>query len=314
MLHFDRLKLVASSKLATNLNASRFQETRKPDGTTIYKYTQTHPYSVYVSVNLTSDELVLEFSGKILQEEYPNLISVQNIQKCLGNISNMDICTFNIDSIMQEAEVYSCDVTKDIIVPVPMEKIKRHLKTCINNYDRWVMEKYLNNGLCIHNSTKHQKYKKRLIIYDKSTELSRNEDRDFLNSLSNKDVILHYFKDKVRFEVNLTSKSQIRKCLGISDNKLLSVLHSEANPILDMFDQTITEKPIYSSQLNIYNKTEKLALLEQCNFDLQAVEMRIRATSPKNSSIKRKMEPYKQLLQDIQKDYVGTINLRSLLA
>lgn len=314
MLLFDRLKLVASAKYATNINESKYQEIRKPNGMTIYKYTQTHPYSVYVSVNRSSDELVLEFTGKILQEEYQHLISTQNIQNCLENISNLGICTLDIESIMHRAEVCSCDVTKDIIFSVPMEKIKRHLKMCINNYDRWVMEKYLNNGLAIRNSAKNQKYKKRLIVYDKSKELARNENMDFLNSLSNKDDVLDYFKEKVRFEVNLTSKSQIRKRLGINDNNLLSVLQSDANPILDIFDLAITEKPIYSSQLNIYNKTEKLALLEQCNFDLQAVEMRLRAITPKNSSIKRKMEPYRQLLNEIKKPDVGTINLRSLLA
>ena len=68
MLLFDRLKLVASAKYATNINESKYQEIRKPNGMTIYKYTQTHPYGVYVSVNRSSDELVLEFTGKILQE------------------------------------------------------------------------------------------------------------------------------------------------------------------------------------------------------------------------------------------------------
>ena len=63
----------------------------------------------------------------------------------------------------------------------------------------------------------------------------------------------------------------------------------------------------------IYNKADKMAFLQKCNYDLQAVEMRIRASKPKTSSISRKMEPYRKLLHDIR-EANKPMSIRNLIA
>lgn len=89
----------------------------------------------------------------------------------------------------------------------------------------------------------------------------------------------------------------MRNFLHISDDSLCSVLNSTANPILEIFDLAIDETVVLNTVCN--NKTEKLALLQLCNYDLRAVEMRIRENSPKTASLWRKMEPNKALSREI---------------
>jgi hypothetical protein len=150
----------------------------------------------------------------------------------------------------------------------------------------------------IFNNATTSKNQKRFIIYDKTKELNMARNKDFLDGLNNKDDLLQSLANKVRFEFNLRTKKQIRSFLHIPDNRLCSVLNSTANPILEIFDLAIDE--VIVPDAVCYNKTEKLALLQQCNYDLQAVEMRIRENTPKTSSIRRKMEPYKKLLHEIR--------------
>ena len=310
MLTFDRLKLVTSSQYATNLNQSQFLMIPKKHGSFYYKYQQETPFFLAIVVSPDRQELTIEFTGKILQDEYPNLINLTNIRYCLERITNMNLCDLNIEAIVQDSKVCLCDVTKDVVCPHPMKDIKTHLKASLTNHDKWLVRKCQNNGLEIYNSVTTKRLFKRFIIYDKSKELKRAENSRFLDSLDSPKELLNRFADKIRVELNLRSMKQIRSYLHIPNSDLQSVLHSSANPILEIWDEAIAETT--SSSTRIYNKTEKLALLQQCNYDLQAVEMRIRENTPKTSSIRRKMEPYKKLLQDIQGG-CDTIKIRDLL-
>lgn len=310
MITFDRMKLATSSEYITNLT-HHFLAILTNRNDYYYKYQQDYPFFLSIIENPKTMELVIEFTGKILKDNYPQLISRETIHQCLENINAMEICTLDIDAILNDAKVCLCDVTTDINCNYPMDEVKKHIKSSIINYDKWLVRKCQNNGLEIYNSVTTPRRFKRLIIYDKYKELQRAENRGFLESLSTPNELLNQFKCKVRIELNLRSMEQIRKYLHIDNNDLQVVLNSNSNPIIEIWDEAIAESTIANTE--IYNRIEKMALLEQCNFDLQAVEMKLRANSPKNTSIRRKMMPYIQLLQSLQKDDVEQINIRNLI-
>lgn len=311
MITLDRLKLVTSANYVTNLNQSFFLRTPTKSGAYYYKYHQDSPFLLTIIVNPQINELVVEFSGKILQGDYPKLISRDTIRQCFDNINNLGLCLLDIDSILCYSNVCLCDVTKDVLCSYPMQQIKTHLKASIINYDKWIVKKCQNNGLAVYNSVTTKRRFKRFIIYDKAEEMKRAGNRSFLSSVENPSQLLNQFSGKIRVELNLRSMEQVRNYLQIPDNDLQSVLESNSNPILSIWDEAINETtPV---NVEVYNKTEKLALLKQCNFDLQAVEMKIREHTPKTSSIRRKMEPYRQLLQSINSDEVQPMNIRELL-
>lgn len=311
MLTFDRLKLVTSLQYATNLSQSYFLKIPRKQGGFYYKYQQEKPFLLNMVACPERQEMTIEFTGKILQDAYPDLINLNNIRDCLEKIVEMNLCDLNIEAVIQNSKVCICDVTKDINCKLPMKDIKTHIKASITNYDKWLVKKCQNGGIEICNSVTDKKRYKRFVMYDKHAELQRAENREFLNSISDPERLLQYYDGKVRFELNLRSMLMVRQILNIPDNTLINVLTSTANPILDVFDLAIKENDMTTS--TIYNKADKMAFLQKCNYDLQAVEMRIRASKPKTSSISRKMEPYRKLLQDIR-EANKPMNIRNLIA
>lgn len=311
MLKIDRLKLATSSQYITNLNPTQFLETPMKQGDYYYKYHQDCPFSLTITNKPQKSELVIDFTGKVLKDAYHSLISRETIRQCFDNICAMNICNLDIDAILDNSEVCLCDVTKDFVCNHPMADIKRHIKASIKNYDKWLVKNCRNNGLEIYNSVTTPRRFKRLIIYDKVKEMKRAENRGFLACVDDPSTLLHQFDGKVRLELNLRSKEQIRNYLHIPNNQLQAVLNSTATPILEIYDESIAE--IIPVNNAIYNKAEKLALLEQCNYDLQAVEMKIREHTNTNTSIRRKMEPYRQLLQSIQNTEAKPMNLRQYI-
>ena len=125
--------------------------------------------------------------------------------------------------------------------------------------------------------------------------------------------MLHYFQDKIRFELNIETKAQIRLLLGVMDNRLHSVLSSNANPILTVFDEAIrpNEVTVYYSELKEYMMA---LLIRECHNDLEEVEAKIRAMTPKTVSIRRKMQPFRDLNTKMQKNVTNSIDVRSLIA
>jgi hypothetical protein len=141
------------------------------------------------------------------------------------------------DQLLQTAIVTKCDVTKDITT-TQIKEIISQTKQNLSNYDKWEVEKYP-NGICIRNKVTTDRYKKRIIIYDKGKELTQQPNANFMQSLHQSQSLLDYFKDKVRFELNIGTMVQVRKLLKVADNSLHKVLTSTANPIFSVIDEVL---------------------------------------------------------------------------
>lgn len=286
MLQFDKMKIVTSKEYCTHIDEDTFHKDSNSKGVWYYKYHQVSPFSLLIMVDLTHGELVIEFTGKILGDRYPELITKDNIIDCLTRINDMNICRLDVDSILNDSEVVKCDVTKDVEYP-RINDMRQCIKQQIVNFDKWNLRKYL-NGFSINNTVSTDVRKKRLVVYDKYKEFMMDVNKDFRKSLNNPSIVAEYFMGKVRFESNLNSKLQVRKQLGITDNRLLSVLNSDENPLLALIKQIVVSTTISKDggELSLRDYERKL-LLESCNNDLAKVEATIRAYTPKNRVIKR---------------------------
>ena len=296
MLKFDKLKLVTGINYISDIDTNIFLTQSKGDNVLYYKYHQTIPFSLIIQADVNKDELSIEFTGKILMDDYPNLINHTNIRKCFDTINAMGICRLDVDRILELSDVVKCDVTQDVRLPLQeVTQIKQHL----TNFDKWGSTKYERDGLVIANKAKTQKYKKRLSIYDKTKELDKATNKEFLRLLYDKQALLDQLKDKTRFEINIVTKEQIRKLLNIQDCKLSSVLYSDANPILTVFDEAIN---LNGTTINHTNKKDYMLelVIKDCDYDLEKVEAKIRSLTPKTTSIKREMQPFRELYGRIQ--------------
>ena len=88
---------------------------------------------------------------------------------------------------------------------------------------------------------------------------------------------------------------------------------SNANPILTVFDEAIrqNEVTVYHSNLKEYMMA---LLIKDCHKDLEEVEAKVRAMIPKTVSVKKKMQPFRDLYTKMQDEVAPLIDVRSLIA
>ena len=306
------MKLVTKINYINDIDYSKFILNSKEDRILYYKYQQERPFYLLVMVNYQHNELIIEFTGKILLDNYTNLINIYTAKDCLTQINRLGICHLNIDSIMNDCNVVKCDVTKDV-ESNQIQDITNNIRQNLSNYKKWITRSYQKEGITIENVVKTQKYKKRLIIYDKAKELQTTNNQHFLNAISHPDEMLLYFNNKIRFELNINTMDQIRKLLNIPNNSLLEVLASKANPILSVIDEAIKYNDFQQKKLTLREYEHNL-LLKECNYDMSAVEAKVRALSARNTSITRAMKVYKDLYSQMQMKTARQIDIRALVA
>ncbi|MBO5616154.1 MAG: hypothetical protein J5932_08600 [Prevotella sp.] len=293
MILFDRLKLIAPLDIIDHINEQEFQTIVKDGNITSYRYQQDQPFYLLIRKDFLHNECVIEFTGKILLDRYPELINLNNIRYCIEQINRLGICVIDTDRLLQTANVVKCDVTKDI----PSSQIKEIIlqtKQNLSNFDKWEVEKY-SNGICLRNKVTTDRYKKRVCIYNKEKELSAQSNATFLNAVRCKSALLDYFKEKVRFELNIGTVLQVKHYLQIAENSLNKVLASTANPILSIIDEALKKDADMKQQTNFKDYVCSLILADNNN-DLAELEAKVRALSPKGTVIKRKMKPYRDYL------------------
>ena len=179
----------------------------------------------------------IEFTARILKDDYHELITVDNIEKVLRRVAERVNCVLNTKAIINDARVLLADVTRDI--PVPMTKqLKQTLYMSVSNTKKWRPEIRKQNGIDINKFVKSKsKCRERLSLYCKATELNLSRNKPFRDSLSCPDTVMNHFVGKTRVEYNLSSSYMIKKSLQIDDVLLKSVLNSKANPLLNIYNR-----------------------------------------------------------------------------
>lgn len=313
MITFDKMKIISNIENIRDLNMKHFTCNIKDGEVLYYKYQQEQPYTLIIEVDCQHNELSLEFTGKILLDKYIYLINRETIKDALLEINRLGICTIDIDKIFRDSYVAKCDVTKDVISKSHINDIAIFVKSNLTNYTKWDVTPDKNKGIVISNRLKTKRHKKRLSIYDKGNEIRKVSNENFLSLLKNKENLLSYFDNKIRFELNITTKAGIRSLLEIPDTKLYSVLNATANPILSVLDEAVKSE-VSTYKYQTLRDCERASLLKECNYDLEKVEVIVRSISSKNTSIKRLMQPYKDLFKQMQASTNNQINLKELVA
>ena len=292
------------------MDSNTFVCSAKSDKVIYYKYQQKEPFSLLIMADYQHNELVLEFTGKILQDKYPQLLNRDTILYALENINKLNVCTLNTEAILSDAEVVKCDVTTDVTHDI--NSIIPTIRQNLANYSKWNIKRYA-NGIVLENTVSTPRYKKRLVIYDKEKEMQMTDNVNFVNRLPDGQAVTDYFRSKVRFELNINTKQQIRQLLNIPNNDLQSVLNATANPLLAVIDEAVRYEP-QRPKAKTLRDYERELLLRSCDFDLVKVEATIRGLSSKNTPIKRAMQPYRELAKRIQTDTTPQTDLRALVS
>ena len=248
------------------------------------------PYYLYVEVDFEENELVIEFTGKILGKDYPKLISNETIYQCFDVINSNGAFSVAPEMLMNSV-VVKCDVTFDIAWD-GISNFTEYVRNNLINYQKYICRRLKNGNLVIEKNVTTRQYKKRLEIYDKGSEMSLIKNRSFLNYYFDGD---NPFIGMCRFELNLNSKNQIRKSLCVSDCILHNVLASMQNPIVDFLNEILI-KHDDSVEVSDWKSYQMKLVLEDCNYDLQMVEAKLRQYYSKGNNFFKIMKPYRELL------------------
>lgn len=296
MITFDRLKIVSNISNIEIIDVNKFEEVTKDGCVVMRKYHDKKALTLDIKLDYEKEEMVIEFTGKILGKNYPKLISIDTINQCFTAINTIGFCYLDVEGMM-DADVVKCDVTKDVNVE-DVSQLTSFLRNHNNNYQKVLCRKMRNGNLTIEKNVTSTKIKKRMVVYDKEKEMNKTSNRKFVVDNELEGV----FDGKCRLELNLNSKEQIRTSLGIRNNKLKSVLLAETNPILDFLDEVVSpssNEPVSMSDRKSYLT---MLVLKDCDYDLEKVEAKMRDLYPsKGTSFKKIMEPYRIMLEQMGK-------------
>jgi len=296
IITFDRIKIKSNYKYLLNTKV-RFNErfhSRSGEKTGLFYSSKDDinvPYNLYIAVSYPKQTLTLEFSSKILKENYPKLISKDTIKECLININQLDICEIDVDSILTEGAITSVDVTYDTNFILDDEPLNT-LNLQVGNYRRFKWTHYDKEGITFTKDVKSKDCAETITLYNKEKEICTSHNKDFLNSLSRPQSIIDYFKGKTRFEITLDTPKKIMKYLNVADTKIFTVLNSNTNPILTQFDKVlgISTANMTNTTFDDYENWAMKIILEKYNGDLKLLEQDIRSKFNSRSGASKRMK------------------------
>ena len=298
IITFDRVKIKCNYKylLSTKVKFNETFHSRSRELTGLFyssKDDTNIPYNLYIAISYPKQPLTLEFSSKILKENYPHLISKDTIKECLTNLNKLNICEIDIDKILLNGVITSVDVTYDIDF-VLKDEVLSALNLQVNNYRRFKWTHYDKEGITFTKDVKSKDCSETITLYNKEKEICPSHNKNFLNSLSRPKSIIDYFKKKTRFEITLDTPKKIMKYLNLTDTKIFSVLNSDTNPILTQFDRIFgnSTSNIPNITFDDYESWAMKIILERYKSDLKLLEQDVRSKFSSRSGATKRMKKF----------------------
>lgn len=298
LITFDRIKIKSNYKylLNTKVKFNEMFHSRSGEKTGLFYSSKDDiniPYNLYIAVSYVKQTLTLEFSSKILKENYPDLISRDTIKKCLTNINQLNICNIDVDSILSNGVVTSVDITYDADL-ILNDNLLDALNSQVNNYRRFKWTHYNNEGITFTKDVKSKDCTETITLYNKEKEICTSHNKNFLNSLSQPQQIMDYFKGKTRFEITLDTPKKIMNYLNLTDTKIFSVLNSDTNPILVLFDKIFNNSVtnISNATFDNYEEWSMKIILDSYNGDLKRLEQDVRNKFSSRSGATKRMKKF----------------------
>lgn len=302
MIKCDTIKIKSNYKylLDKNINFNILFDSKKNTVNGEYYSSQGNsniPFNLYIATNYSKQTLTIEFSSKILFDDYPNLITSETLPQCLYNLNDMGICTIDIDGVLKTGCITQADITKDVSLELTND-ILTALNNNVGNYRRFKWQHYTSKGITFTKDVVG-KGREEIKFYNKRKELSATaQNRRFLDLLASREQVEGYFSDKTRVEITLSSQPQIRNSLQINDTYIPMFFASDANPILAQFDRIFNSSTIDSSiDMDNYDTWAMSKILELYSGNLQLIEQEVRRLYKFRSGVNSRMAKFEQLKQ-----------------
>ena len=279
-LKFDTVKIRTKKEylIITNIQFNKNYNTNG-DLTGIYynsKNDKSIPFDLYIGVSYTSQSLTLEFSSKVLLDDYPKLITRTTFRESLENINKLGICTIDVDKIVSDCYFSKVHITNDIDYTLTNDKLSS-LNSCVGNYRRFKWEHYEGEGIRYTKDVKSKDCKETIVIYNKEKEILSNKNKPFLDLLDNPNTVIDYFSGKTRFEMELDKPKKICNFLNVGNSHINYIFSSQINPLLVQFNKVFGEGQIENKySITNYEDYSMQAIIEKHGGNLQKIEQEMK--------------------------------------
>jgi hypothetical protein len=273
------------------------------------------PYDLFIGINHNSQSLTLEFSSKVLLDDYPKLITQATFRQCLDNINKLGICTIDIDRIVSDCYFSKVHITNDIDYTLTNDRLSI-LNSCVGDYRRYKWTHYEGEGIRYTKDVKSNDCKETIVIYNKEKEILSSKNKKFLDLLDNPDKIIDSFIGKTRFEMELDKPKKICNFLNIGSSHINYIFGSEVNPLLVQFNKIFGEGGIENKySVTNYENYSMQAIIEKHNGDLKKIEQEMKDlhvySSNSRTGLLNRMKKIKQLHSEM---YSKTHDSANILA
>lgn len=279
-LTFDTVRLVTKKKYLSNPNKDLFKHDVDTKLISVeyqpHQYADITPFELYIRANFRFNRMIIEFSFKLLLNDYTLLICSETFRKCLSNIERLGIFLLDVDNIIDDCYFNKIYIIKDVNLELTTNILNRP-NQCTSDYRQYRWYRYI-DAILFNKNVKAEDCKESISIYNKEVEISLSRNKPFLNKTSNAAFILDYFQNKTRFEVKLENKRKIQKELGIKKIDYHSVMNAFKNVVLTQFDKIFTSNIPQSDTMQINNIVDYglWCIIRYYNFDLKNIEQEIK--------------------------------------
>ena len=315
MIRLDSVKFLIGSDSIQHIDTNRMvlNQTTEPGTGDIYieNYTTNMAPGIgfkRVSFNTKKNEAILELSGKVLRDQYYELINKNTIERVFSEVNKCSPVTFNVGSAIDKARVLSMDCTDNLkLSREPAEYINSLSSIRINEkYNVTDYRKPGNKGIVI--AGKQKTFKERQIFYVKQLDILR--DKEFKKEPYYSALVFQH-SGVLRSESNFSSLERIRN-YARSSTMLKDILTSDANPNLAIFDKLTKRNSDFQLYLELehgryagmnLNEIEKRlgreGIIKQSNYDINLVIQFINKARGKGSHNWKVIKEYRNLLCEI---------------
>lgn len=198
-----------------------------------------------ITIDKLQDEVIFECSAKILKENYYDGFTLNTIEQLHHEITKHGIANFTLDDLLQ-ATPYTLDNTTNII----LQDINKSVQATVLHgkmNDKYAIQTFNRKGNYGFVATRDVKtYKERSTGYSKLIEIKNKNDK-FAKDYP--DAIKRFTPETLRFETNFANFDHVRKMFRVSTMNIGSILNSNENVNLKMFERIIET----SKQLSLFN-------------------------------------------------------------
>lgn len=313
MIRIDSTKILIPSTAITDIDYSKLQliQVTEPGTGNIKseKYFTTDNLGIgfkRVSFDKNRNESIIEVSGKVLKDDYFELINKNTVEWMFVEVNKYSPIKYDNVRVMDESKVLSMDCTNNLKVSQePVNYISALNQVRINQkYNVTDYREPGNKGIVI--AGKQKTYKERMIFYDKIREINRDKalqtEPYFVNLQGQHTNVL-------RIESNFTSFAKIKEYTGTAIF-LRDILNSNENPNLKLFDK-IT-KPSRGVQLylelgkfagmTLYEIEKRIGMegiIKLCNYDINLIIQFIKERREKRTNNSKVIKNYRMLLAEV---------------